>query len=568
MSSLENFFRLSPDLFCLLNSDGYFVQLNPAWESSLGWAPEQLEGQAWLKLVHSEDIDISQNTIQQNGSFNLINRYCHKDGNYRWLSWSGTRSTDGLIYAVAKDITAQQQEIEALTTEQQSLYGLLDQLPAFLYLQPKNYGVGFYNQRFREVFSDPEGRHCYETIAGLNHPCPTCPTFRVFDTNAPQLWEWHDIKTGKTYQIYDYPFVNRDGEPMVVEMGLDITAVKEAEAELRKAHAEMEQRVIDRTAELTLAMESLQQRDVDLTEKNQQLEQALWKLKRTQFQLVQAEKISSLGQLVAGVAHEVNNPVSFISGNLHHSNQYVLDLLAVLKLYQQYLPNPPNEIQKEIEAVDLDYLIKDLPQMLSSMQVGIDRIRDIMQSLRNFSRTDEAGAKLADISAGLESTLLILQHRLKATDKRPAIEVIKDYGELPPIECFPGQINQVFMNILANAIDALEEHNGSRSYAEIQKHPNQIQVKTELMGDRAIVRISDNGSGIPESVQTRMFDPFFTTKPVGKGTGLGLAISHQVVTETHNGMLSCISNTGEGTEFVIQLPLRQSKVQSVSRLFA
>ncbi|TAG63462.1 MAG: GAF domain-containing protein [Oscillatoriales cyanobacterium] len=322
-------------------------------------------------------------------------------------------------------------------------------------------------------------------------------------------------------------------------------------------------------------------------QKSQQLEQSLHKLQQTQAQLVQTEKISSLGQLVAGVAHEVNNPVGFISGNLHHANDYVRDLICIVNLYQQHYPQPVQEIAEAAEDMELDYLMEDLPKMLGSMQLGTDRIRDIMQSLRNFSRVDGNEKKPADIHAGIESTLMILQHRLKANAERPSIQVIKEYGDLPAVECYSGQLNQVFMNLLSNAIDALDESNASRTYADIDKHPNIITVctevkdvkeegirkkeegrrkkeeerenKEEVRGGKsesfAVIRIKDNGRGMAEATRCKLFDPFFTTKPEGKGTGLGLSISYQIVVEKHGGAIECISEPGKGAEFVIAIPL-------------
>jgi predicted ATPase/signal transduction histidine kinase len=318
-------------------------------------------------------------------------------------------------------------------------------------------------------------------------------------------------------------------------------------------------------------------------EKSQQLEQSLHKLQQTQAQLVQTEKISSLGQLVAGVAHEVNNPVGFISGNLHHANDYVQDLICMVNLYQQHYPNPVPAIAEAAEDMEIDYLVEDLPKMLGSMQLGIDRIRDIMQSLRNFSRVDGNQKKPADVHAGIESTLMILQHRLKAKPERPAIQVIKEYGDLPEVECYSGQLNQVFMNLLGNAIDALDESNADRTYAEIELAPNIITICTEVKegsatdfvanltdetdvmeaevrggkGEKfAVIRIKDNGRGMDEKTRCKLFKPFFTTKPEGKGTGLGLSISYQIVVEKHGGAIECISEPGKGAEFAIVIPFK------------
>ncbi|MDY6898027.1 MAG: ATP-binding sensor histidine kinase [Cyanobacteriota bacterium] len=299
-------------------------------------------------------------------------------------------------------------------------------------------------------------------------------------------------------------------------------------------------------------------------EKSQQLQESLQTLQQTQAQLVQTEKISSLGQLVAGVAHEVNNPVGFIAGNLSIANQYIEDLLELLSLYQENLPSPPEEIETFQEDIDLDYLLEDLPKMITSMELGTDRIRDIMQSLRNFSRTDSAEKKPVNVHEGIETTLMILQHRFKANSERPKIELVKKYEELPLVKCYSGQLNQAFMNLLANAIDALDESNEGKTYAEIEKNPNAITIRTSADEDKVTIRIADNGPGMPEEVRRKLFNAFFTTKPEGKGTGLGLSISYQIVTETHDGNLYCLSSPGNGAEFVIELPLEEEEEEEDS----
>jgi PAS domain S-box-containing protein len=317
--------------------------------------------------------------------------------------------------------------------------------------------------------------------------------------------------------------------------------------------------------ERRLAESALRQSEAREREKATQLEVALRELRSTQTQLIQNEKMVALGQMVAGVAHEINNPTSFIYGNVKYASDYTSDLLRLLELYQENCPNPAPAIQKELEALDLDFLKADFLKLLKSMKEGANRIREIVLSLRNFSRLDEAEMKAVDIHTGIDSTLLILQHRLKATSKRPEIQVLKEYSQLPDVECYAGQLNQVFMNILANAIDALEEGHrasgighGEEPQSPVRHAPHPaIRIRTELLdGERVAVRISDNGAGIPESIKMRIFDPFFTTKPIGSGTGLGLSISYQIVVEKHKGSLSCLSAPGEGTEFVIQLPVR------------
>jgi len=274
--------------------------------------------------------------------------------------------------------------------------------------------------------------------------------------------------------------------------------------------------------------------------------------------------MSSLGQLVAGVAHEINNPVNFIHGNLIHVEQYTQDLLAIVQLYQQHNSNAAPEIQIATEEMDLEFLLQDLPKVLSSMKVGTDRIRQIVLSLRNFSRMDEAEFKRVDIHEGIDSTLMILQHRLKGKPQQPEIEVIKDYGNLPLVECYAGQLNQVFMNILVNAIDALEENHVQRNHQQSQDNSHQIIIRTSVINSTWIkIAIADNGVGISQELQQRIFDPFFTTKPIGKGTGMGMSISYQIITEQHGGKLECCSTLGKGTEFIIQIPVRR-KPQTVS----
>jgi two-component system, NtrC family, sensor kinase len=334
-------------------------------------------------------------------------------------------------------------------------------------------------------------------------------------------WCWHSC--------YSSAIKDANGD-IVYFVGIckDITARKEAELQRQQTE------------------NALRKSEAKFRTKTQQLEAALLELQQTQAQLIQSEKMSSLGQLVAGIAHEINNPVNFIYGNVKHANDYVKDLLHLLELYQQHFYPPTPEIHKQIYAIDLDFIRQDLPKILDSMNTGAERIRQIVLSLRNFSRLDEEGMKLVNIHEGIDNALLLLQNRLKAKPESKEIQIIKEYGNFPRVKCHPGQMNQVFMNLLTNAIDALQE---------IKIDNPQIRISTCLQaGDRVMISIVDNGPGMTEKVRKRVFDPFFTTKPVGKGTGMGLAISYQVVVKNHRGELHCVSAPGKGAEFMIVIP--------------
>lgn len=353
------------------------------------------------------------------------------------------------------------------------------------------------------------------------------------------------------------------------------------EIALQSVHQDLRKQVEERTNNLKKANEILKEEitrqqeaetalrisESQSRQQAKQLEIAIEKLQKTQAKLIQMEKMSGLGQLVAGIAHEINNPINFIYGNITHATTYIQDMIELLQLYQTNYPNPVAEIQEIIEEIELDFLMLDLPKLLQSMQSGSERIRHIVESLRNFSRLDEAAVKEVDIHQGIESTLLILQHRLKGKSGKPNIEISKDYGDLPKVECYPSLLNQVFMNLINNALDALDN----------QSPPQVITIKTRFVAiescsletnhDRAVsssyvkITIADNGRGMDRKLQNRIFEPFFTTKPVGKGTGLGLSISYQIVVEKHYGRLDVISAPGEGTELMIEIPIKQPNNQ-------
>lgn len=297
---------------------------------------------------------------------------------------------------------------------------------------------------------------------------------------------------------------------------------------------------------LSKTIHELQTSKTTLRHRSQELEKALEDLQAMQSRLLMAERMSSLGVLVAGVAHEINNPVSFIYGNVEHTEQYIEDLFTLISVYQRCYPNPLPAVQSCTQEIELEFLLEDLPKAMQSMRLGAERIRQIVLSLRTFSRMDEAEYKTVDLHDGLDSTLIILAHRLKQKDKSSAIKVTKNYGNLPPVACYAGQINQVFMNILVNAIDALEESPAT---------DGEITISTACQEKQAIITIADNGPGMDEATREKIFNPFFTTKPVGKGTGMGMAISYQIVVDKHHGQLLLKSSQEKGTEFTVCLPL-------------
>jgi signal transduction histidine kinase len=386
---------------------------------------------------------------------------------------------------------------------------------------------------------------------------------------AKPIWKLAQVTTDLPDQLLDHNAIAWPNS-QVTEMSVLVDNFKGMVAmleqkflEINLAKAELEQRVQERTAELLSTNRELEAEVSERQRVAQKLETALQELKYAQTQLVQTEKMSSLGQLVAGVAHEINNPINFIYGNLIHSKSYIQDLLDLMECcYPSYSDYSP-EIQNKIEEIDLEFIKEDLPKIMDSMQVGTERIHEIVRSLRNFSRLDEAEVKAVDIHEGIESTLMILKNRLKITPQRKIIEVIKEYENLPLVECYPGQLNQVFMNILVNAIDALEESLMQQDTVEVSDSDSQpttpwIQICTKVVAEKWVaIHITDNGIGVTQEQASKLFDPFFTTKPIGKGTGLGLSISYQIIVEKHGGKLYCISQPHQGAEFVIQIPVWQ-----------
>ena len=367
----------------------------------------------------------------------------------------------------------------------------------------------------------------------------------------PNSHQWQNLQWQNFLNAVDDAYCQYENDHYMIERSLELSSEEllQTNNQLRDLLKTVEAQVTQRTAELT--------------EANIELERTLIDLKKAQTNLIQAEKMSSLGQLVAGIAHEINNPVNFIHGNLAYLRRYMNDLMALIEVSLEYQPKLTEIMADKLdEEVDLEFVQTDLPKLIKSMEVGTNRIRDIVLSLRNFSHMDQADLKLINIHQGLDDTLLILAHRLKLKSNGCEIKIIKEYSDLPLINCYGGQLNQVFINILANSIDAIEESIQQTEALHPSCPRNQpfIKIKTELIDpDWIAIKISDNGFGIPESIQAQIFDPFFTTKPVGKGTGMGMAISYQIIVERHQGDLQFTSILGQGTEFLIKIPVNCAK---------
>ena len=447
----------------------------------------------------------------------------------------------GLI-AISVDITERARVEEALRESEARLRLILENMPVMLSAVDADRNIIVWNRECEQVL----GYSTSEIIANQQAIQLLIP-----DVNYRQKVFKEVIKLDHNFRNLEVELIAADGSVKTIAwsnisaefsvpgwdfwgIGVDVTEPKAAEVALRESEARLREQAVE-------------------------LELAFNTLANTQAQLVQSEKMSSLGQLVAGVAHEINNPVSFIFGNIIYAKDYTNDLLKILELYRAAYPTATAEIEAELQECDLDFIREDLPKLMDSMEVGADRIQEIVKSLRTFSRLDEAAFKAVNVHAGIDSTLMILAHRLKPKREYTGISVIKEYGNLPQVECYSGQLNQVFMNLLSNAIDALEEKANNIQSDDARSPVSTIKIRTEVVeGDRVKIAIVDSGTGIPESVQQRLFDPFFTTKPVGKGTGLGLAISYEIVVEKHQGKLECNSELGVGTEFAIEIPIRQS----------
>ncbi|MEH1949516.1 MAG: PAS domain S-box protein [Nostoc sp.] len=614
-----------------LTLEGIFSYVSPNWTQIFGHEVAEVEGKSFIPFIHPDDVHICVDYFQRilttgEKQKAIEYRVQHKNGSWRWHTSNSSAIKDAngnILYfvGICHDTTDRKQAEIALRESAQRealLNRLSNQIRASLDL---NHIVETAVQEIHNLFQidrcvffwyrqDADVAY-WEKVYEVKNSFLPCLLNDQEATNgeieliAAKTLNGEIIRINDTETVsdsiaqqflQDFGFTAFMSLPVHTQSG-EIGAFScgycsgfrpwlNNEVELLQAVTVQLAIAIDQAKLYTQSRITAQ----TAQDKAQQLEAALLELQQTQAQLIQTEKMSSLGQLVAGIAHEINNPVNFIYGNISHASEYTKDLLHLVELYQQSYYPPTPEIDRQINTIDLDFLRQDLPKILESMKMGAERIRQIVLSLRNFSRLDEDGTKAVDIHQGMDSTLLLLQNRLKAKPGHPEIQVIRDYGNLPPVVCHAGQMNQVFMNLLTNAIDVLEEsypagrrttswkqatRSVSKSCAYVNSHLSlvnkteqrtndqgqmtfpQIRIRSLIQEDHVIIRIADNGPGMTEEVRKRIFDPFFTTKPVGKGTGMGLSISYQIIVQKHGGKIQCISAPGEGAEFVVMIPLKQ-----------
>lgn len=599
-AEMRALFAAMNDVIFVIDTEGRYLKIAPTNPSLLYKPPTEVIGKTLGEIMPPEIADFLLNQIRLTAETKQTNslEYSLPIGDkYLWFAATISPMQSNTFLCVARDITDRKQGESWLAAQKQILEMIAKSAPLDDTL---NALVKIIEQQCQDVMGSililaPDGKHLVNGAApslpesynaaiegiAIGPNVGSCGTaiYRkesviVTDIATDPLWEdYRDFALsfglracsstpiissneqllGTFALYYTEPHTPEKFEFEFIEFVKNLAGIaierKQAEESLQKLNEDLENRVFQRT-------EALRQSDARERERAQQLEQALLELYSTQSQLVQTEKMSSLGELVAGIAHEINNPVNFIHGNIKYVDDYTKQLMELVDLYAEEYPEPNSIILDKIEEMDLDFVSEDLNKIVRSMEVGTKRIRQIVLSLRNFSRLDESEMKPVDLHGGIDSTLLILQHRLKGLNGWPEINVIHEFSNIPLVDCYPSQLNQVFMNIIANAIDAIEERYQKFSVAAAEANPGRIAIATQVIGENMVaVEISDNGTGMPQTTIDRIFNPFYTTKEVGKGTGLGMSISHSIVVQKHKGKIECFSEIGQGTTFRISIPI-------------